>query len=161
MKENKQFNGFTPVIIFLIQTEQLRLKLQRKKINEAIGFKLYKINTNATELQKSYTEDQLTEVGSSGFHIEARQICQKFLLPVGKYIIIPSLFKKDKQMKFVLKIYQVENFYRETEELIDELDTILGFNKKYPKLEAKRLPKLQTSNRNLDKKISYWQEIDI
>ena len=149
------------MIILLFQTEQSRLKLQRKKVNESIGFKLYKINTNVTEQQKSFTEDQLAEVGSSGAHIESRQICQKFLLPVGKYIIIPSMVKKDKQMKFVLKIYQTENLYRETEELIDELDTILGFDKKYPKLEAKRLPKLQASNRNYEKKSSYMQEIDI
>ncbi len=149
------------MIILLIQTEQLLLKHKRKKVNEGIGFKLYRVNPNEKHQEKKFTKDQLTEVGSSGFHVESRQTCQKFLLPIGNYLIIPSVFNKDKEMKFVVKIYQTENLYQETEELIDELDSILGFNNRYPKLEPKRLPKLHMTNRSSQMKGGYMQEIDI
>lgn len=96
-----------PLIIFLIQTEKVKHLIKKSNPIESIGFKVYSIINEKT--QNKYTSDQLKEIGSSGNYFESRQICHKFLVEPGNYVVVPSLFRKDRESKFVLRIHMPEN----------------------------------------------------
>jgi len=44
-------------------------------------------------------------VGTNGAYLYQREVTKRFELPPGTYVIIPSLHKKNKRMKFVLRVY--------------------------------------------------------
>lgn len=107
-----------------MQTGQKQLKLERKK-SEPMGFRIYRLDPSEPD-QLVYHPDQMAEVESFVIYAEQRQICQKFFLPPGKYVIITSLKRKDIQMNFFLRISWPENLKEETENLLVELDALIG-----------------------------------
>lgn len=135
-----------------MQTEMQRMKIHDKKVNESLGFKLFRLIAKDPPLQNSFSQEHLEEIGCSGIHTESRQVCKKFLVPTGDYIIIPSMLKKDRPMKFFLRILQIENFYQTSREFIDELDSMIGFqNSIYTDVSSQ---KCEISSR-------YWREFDL
>ena len=121
---NPAFPEKVPIIIFFMQTGQKQTKPDIRK-NEEMGFKIYRVKPNEPE-QLIFHPDQLEETESSGIYTESRQICKKFYLRPGKYVIITSLKKKDIQQDFFLKISFPENLKAETENLLQELDALIG-----------------------------------
>lgn len=44
-------------------------------------------------------------MGASGPYLQQREVTRRFEFPPGAYVIIPSLLKKNKRMKFILRVY--------------------------------------------------------
>jgi hypothetical protein len=65
-----------------------------KKIkNSSIGKKSHRLD-----------ENDLTYVDSSGSYSIIREVCRRFRVDVGHYIIIPSTWYKDQESHFLLRI---------------------------------------------------------
>jgi hypothetical protein len=54
---------------------------------------------------QKFTDYELKKVGTSGAYLAQREVTKRVELPPGTYVIIPSLHKKNKRMKFVLRVY--------------------------------------------------------
>ena len=99
------------VVIHLMQTELLKRILLRKKKQEAISFSIYKVldkdglSKKRIEHGKRFEDHQLEEVGSMSIYMASRQVCRRFNLPPGDYVVIPSCFDSDVDMKYLLRIF--------------------------------------------------------
>lgn len=98
------------MIIDLMQTETVKRKLLKQKKEEALGFSVFKIKDesivkkNISE-NKKIKESQLESIASFGTYLYSRQVCRRFDLPPGEYVVIPSTFDKDVDMKFLMRIF--------------------------------------------------------
>lgn len=103
------------VIIDLMQCELVKRRLTRGRKEEAIAFTIYRVrdkdglSQHKIEKGKKFTEDQLEEVGTYGTYMFIRQVCKRFNLPAGDYVIIPSCFHKDVDMKYLMRVYTEGN----------------------------------------------------
>ncbi len=76
--------------------------------NEASYFSIYKIinpKVDNKSSNKKYLDKDLREVANSGTYLYQREVSKRFELPADEYVIIPSLFKMNVKMKFVLRMY--------------------------------------------------------
>ena len=93
-----------------MQTETVKRKLLKQKKEEALGFSVFKIKDesivkkNISE-NKKIKESQLESIASFGTYLYSRQVCRRFDLPPGEYVVIPSTFDKDVDMKFLMRIF--------------------------------------------------------
>ena len=103
-------NNDLSVVISLIQTESVRLRSEGKAPFEPICFRIYSIKndahgkpvpTNGSPIDFSLLE----EAGKMPIYLATREISKRFTLKPGNYVIIPSTFDKNKNMKFVLRVY--------------------------------------------------------
>ena len=99
------------LIIDLMQCDLTKRRLTREKKEEAIAFTIYRIKDkdgiakHRIEKAKKFLQDQLEEVGSYGTYMFLRQVCKRFSLPAGDYVIIPSCFHKDVEMKYLMRVF--------------------------------------------------------
>lgn len=99
------------LIIDLMQTETVKRKLLKsKKKEEALSYSVYRIKDQSIAQQyisenKKFSQSQLESVGTLPNYLYARQVCRRFDLPEGDYVVIPSTFDKDVDMKFLLRIF--------------------------------------------------------
>ncbi|CAF0712164.1 unnamed protein product [Brachionus calyciflorus] len=91
-------------IISLMQTDNLtkREKLGKLKgSREALGVHIYKFLENNQVLKDS----NIKFVDNTGLYIYKREINRKFELSPGVYLIIPTCFKKDVDMKYFIRFF--------------------------------------------------------
>jgi len=100
------------MVVSLLQTEQARKRLETdgtyQNSNEASYFSIYKIinpKVDNKSSNKKYLDKDLREVANSGTYLYQREVSKRFELPADEYVIIPSLFKMNVKMKFVLRMY--------------------------------------------------------
>jgi len=102
------------LIVEIMQKDKLKRRLTKvAPEEEALGFTIFKIkdaDAAASKLEngKKFTPKQMTEVGRIETYLIARQVCKRFNLPAGEYVIIPATFNKDVNMKFLMRVF-VEN----------------------------------------------------
>lgn len=105
------------LIISLIQTEQVRKRAETngsyENSNEPISFRIYQVSVKS--LVSRYSENQLTEVGNLNIYLAEKEVSKRFDLPPGDYVIIPSLFEKDKPMQFVLRLFMESSSHLSTD----------------------------------------------
>ncbi len=96
----------------MLQTEQAQKRLETdgsyQNSNEAIYFSIYKIINPKDDNKlsnKKYLDKDLREVANSDTYFYQREVSKRFELPADEYVIIPSLFKMNVKMKFVLRMY--------------------------------------------------------
>ena len=98
------------LIVFLMQTDDIvarRTETNGMYIgsNYAINFGLFKIKANVPE-GNAYTSEQLDKVGDAcESYLPHKSISARFNLEPGNYVIIPSMFDKDKAAKFLLRTF--------------------------------------------------------
>jgi len=107
--ENKKDDKCS-LIVEIMQLDTLKRRLTKAKPEEALAFAVYKIkNADAAskkiEHGKKFTENQLEEVGRIKTYLYQRQVCKRFNLPAGEYVIIPACFDKDVNLKFLLRLF--------------------------------------------------------
>ena len=105
------------VIISLLQTEQTR---KRRETNgtyessfEAMLFSVFSVKRPKKNSDKSkYSDRELTPLESitsgssnSPTYEFARDFTRRYELTPGQYIVMPSLFEKDSQMKYLLRLF--------------------------------------------------------
>lgn len=108
-------NKKTSIIVSMIQCEQSRLRDETdgtyEKSNEAIAFSIYKCVGSEANISKKFSsnpkfsERELDEVCASGAYVYMREKSRRFQLDPGYYIIIPSLFEKNRRMRFLLRVF--------------------------------------------------------
>lgn len=110
--KNKNYNRVS-MIVSLMQIEQVRKRSETdgtyENSNEGISFSIFSItdkNVNVKLINnQKFTDFELKKVGTSGPYLNQREITKRFDYPPGTYVIIPSLNKKNKRMKFLLRVY--------------------------------------------------------
>jgi hypothetical protein len=100
------------MVVSLLQTEQAQKRLETdgsyQNSNEAIYFSIYKVinpKDDNKSSNKKYLDKDLREVANSDTYFYQREVSKRFELPADEYVIIPSLFKMNVKMKFVLRMY--------------------------------------------------------
>lgn len=93
-------------------------KNTKKRHNEALAVNVFKIQDKIPQPNNGkYDPDNLVEMGSSCTYLFRREISKRFDLLPGKYVIVPSTFKKDIDLNFFLRIF-VESEELSSEELV-------------------------------------------
>jgi hypothetical protein len=147
------------VIISLMQTETLKLREQTGSYSgsrEALGFYIYKIKDEkaVTDKSKPIDPDNLNFADSSGTYIYQREISKRCDLLPGSYVIVPSCFKKDVAMKFLLRIFiegELENVQKSLKsfDLNTNIKETIQVNKNTKKLDEKRGDQKQDKIKNV------------
>ena len=100
-----------------MQTDQAKLRDETggkyENSNEALGFSIYSIKNELsdnviTNQKEKFTESELVERFSSGNYICKREVSRKFEMPAGTYVIIPSVYQKDKQLSYLVRVFVEE-----------------------------------------------------
>ncbi len=110
LKNNQ--DEFVSIIVSLMQTETLRLREKTGNFmgsREALGIHVYALteesNNSGGELTKKLNSSQMKYCDDNGIYMYQREISKRFDLKPGSYVIIPSCFKKDVAMKFLLRVF--------------------------------------------------------
>jgi hypothetical protein len=98
------------LIVEILQKDTIKRRLTGSKREEALAFAIFKVkdaDAAASKLEngKKFTSKQLTEVGRFTTYLYARQVCKRFNLPAGEYVIIPATFDKDVNLKFLMRVF--------------------------------------------------------
>lgn len=91
------------VMFSLMQTDSLRVREKIGKLKgsrEALGIQIYRLKNDL-----NLNESNLEFVANSGVYIFKREINKMFELNPAVYLVIPSCFKKDVSMKYLLRIF--------------------------------------------------------
>ena len=54
---------------------------------------------------QKFTDYELKKIGTSGPYLNQREVTKRFEFPPGTYVLIPSMYRKNKRMKFIQRIY--------------------------------------------------------
>ncbi|XP_071961866.1 calpain-9-like isoform X2 [Antedon mediterranea] len=105
-----KIEGGSTFIVSLMQKH--RRKQKRMGIdNLTIGFAIYELkskkNKNMEIMPKEFFLYNASKARSNTF-INTREICGRFTLPKGEYVIIPSTFNSNEEGDFVLRIYSLK-----------------------------------------------------
>lgn len=101
------------VIMSLVQTDTLPIREKIGKCKgsrEALGIAIYKIkNKEEIFINKSRIKTVRTSnlefFENTGVYLYKRHISKRFDLSSGAYVVIPSCYKKDVNMKYLLRIF--------------------------------------------------------
>ena len=93
-----------------MQTETLKLREQTGSYSNSrvsIGFYIYKIVDEKAVIDKSkpIPPANLNFIDSSGNYLYQREVSKRCDLLPGSYVIVPSCFKQDISMKFLLRVF--------------------------------------------------------
>ena len=110
LKPENDFDSNCSVIISLMQTESVRRRAEidgtYESSNEAISFEVYKIRADTRgERIKKFKPDELEKVFSRKSYINQRAITERMSFPIGDYVIIPSTFDGNVDLKFMLRVF--------------------------------------------------------
>jgi len=90
------------LIVSLMQKE--RRKKRREGLDMlTIGFCIYKIADNCGPLDMNFFKYNAS-AGRSAFS-NVREMCQRFRMPPGKYVIVPTTFKPHEEGDFLLRLF--------------------------------------------------------
>ena len=94
------------MIISLMQTEQIRKRLDNKGIfessNEAIAFSIHRPKKRKND--KKYSFNEMEEIQSTGVYLAQREVTKRIDLLAGSYIVRPSIFDPKSGLKFFLRV---------------------------------------------------------
>ena len=131
-------NSELSIVISLMQTESVRKRTetngQFEDSFEDLSFRIYEVKSGADELAK-YDSSQLTEVAKLPYYLAAREVTKRIRLRPGKYVIIPSLFEKNVNMKFLLRV-----FYESLDEMSRSANESLSGDQNKTKSSDLKLP---------------------
>ncbi|CAF0817426.1 unnamed protein product [Brachionus calyciflorus] len=105
--ENNQ-DDLVSIIVSLMQTDQCAKRLKSdatyENSNEPINCSVYKV-LDGVGSKKKYAYNDLEEIFSHPSYITQREITVKLDLQPGNYVFIPSLFDKDTEGNYVLRLF--------------------------------------------------------
>ena len=103
-------NQNVSVIISLLQTETVRKRQETdgsyENAFEALSFRIYSIRAGEKPDSKNrYAAQSLELVDKISSYIYQRDVTQRFDLKPNTYVLIPSLFDRNKNMKYILRYF--------------------------------------------------------
>ncbi|KAM7385785.1 hypothetical protein PAMP_001842 [Pampus punctatissimus] len=113
-------------LVGLMQKDGRRQRRFKRNL-ESIGFAIYKIpdqykGRSNVHLGPDVLLRQRSVARSSSF-INTREVCGRFKLPPGEYVIIPSTFEPHKNGSFVLRVFSEKQAASSTPQV--EIDTVI------------------------------------
>lgn len=100
------------VIISLLQkyTREKRKENNGQATEQHIQFRLFRVKNeqdaeNTKRMGKKLTSRQLEKCGVSGPYVNKREVTNRFRIPPGTYVVIPSCFDENVTGDFLLRIY--------------------------------------------------------
>uniref|UniRef100_A0A8C4RBN6 Calpain 9 n=1 Tax=Eptatretus burgeri TaxID=7764 RepID=A0A8C4RBN6_EPTBU len=106
-KEDEDPDDKTPGCSFIIALYQMKTRRRARHRNKTIGFSIYelpeKIQSYKGQLPKAFFARHRSSKRSS--FINMREICQRFKLKPGHYVIIPSTYKPSIEGRFLLRVF--------------------------------------------------------
>ncbi|XP_078129565.1 calpain-9 [Sander vitreus] len=91
------------VIIALMQKNRRKLRKEGMDL-ETIGFALYKASEDGGHLGKDFFRYNPSTARSKTY-INMREITERFELPPGKYVLVPTTFQPHKEADFIIRIF--------------------------------------------------------
>lgn len=105
--ENDQ-DDLVSIIVSLIHKDQVKRRLERdgsyENSNEPLNCSVYK-KKNGVGSKKKYIYSDLEEVYSGVFYLSQRELSFKLDLEPGEYVLIPSLFTKNLEGSYLLRVF--------------------------------------------------------
>uniref|UniRef100_UPI00358FB033 calpain-9-like isoform X2 n=1 Tax=Myxine glutinosa TaxID=7769 RepID=UPI00358FB033 len=97
----------TPGCSFIIALYQMKTRRRTRRRNSTIGFSIYelpgKLQSYKGQLPKAFFARHRSQKRSA--FINMREICQRFKLKPGHYVIIPSTYKPRHEGRFLLRVF--------------------------------------------------------
>ena len=144
------------VIISLLQTESARKRLENdgtyEKSMEAISYKIYSIRSGEKpDPNNKYSANSLEKIDQISSYYYQRDVTKRFELNPGTYVLIPSMFEKNKNMKFLLRyFYEAESSEVSSKPLVSDNKNNQAINDKNPK------PNQTPNEKTLSEKYDAW-----
>jgi len=73
--------------------------------NAPIAFSLFKIKCDFQMKTRRFSHKELTKIFNDSNYVGQRELSKRFDLEQGSYVLIPSLYEKDVNMKFFIRVY--------------------------------------------------------
>uniref|UniRef100_A0A673A9X8 Calpain 8 n=1 Tax=Sphaeramia orbicularis TaxID=375764 RepID=A0A673A9X8_9TELE len=93
------------VLIGLMQKDARKERRFGRDLN-TIGFSIYQVQQKYNSVLSALT----TSVARSPTFINLREVCGRFKLPPGEYVIIPSTFEPHRKGSFILRVFTEKEF---------------------------------------------------
>lgn len=143
------------VVIALMQKN--RRKLRKEGLDmETIGFAIYEAPDQVDHLGKDFFRCNGSKARSKSY-INMREVCERFSLPPGNYLLIPTTFQPHTEADFLIRVYsesKVEAIEMGSEITADLPDPPMPSRPEEETSEEKGLRKLFTQIAGSDEAIS-------
>ncbi|XP_026869541.2 calpain-9 [Electrophorus electricus] len=101
--EDADGDGQCNVLVALMQKNRRRLRKEGLDL-ETIGFAIYEAPNNEDHLEKEYFRFNPSKARSRTY-INLREVCERFSLPPGSYLLVPTTFQPHREADFILRIF--------------------------------------------------------
>uniref|UniRef100_A0A3Q4AIV7 Uncharacterized protein n=1 Tax=Mola mola TaxID=94237 RepID=A0A3Q4AIV7_MOLML len=115
-------------LVGLMQKDGRRKRRLNRKL-EPIGFAVYKVKGRSNVHIGPDVLLRQKAVAMSSTFINTREVCNRFKLPPGEYVIVPSTFEPHKNSSFLLRV-----FSEKQAEEVSESDVDPSFKRSFKKL---------------------------
>uniref|UniRef100_A0A8C9XB05 Calpain 2, (m/II) large subunit, like n=1 Tax=Sander lucioperca TaxID=283035 RepID=A0A8C9XB05_SANLU len=108
-------------LVGLIQKNRRRARKLGEDMH-TVGFAIYQVRHGNVHLNKNYFLRHASAARSETF-INLREVCSRFCLPPGEYLIVPSTFEPHKNGDFCVRVFSEKqaNFHGEVTESVSVL----------------------------------------
>lgn len=117
------------MIISLMTTDYKERRKQNKNF-APIAFELYKLAQSKTKVvnftftRQNFSARELKRIGkSSDNYVTEREICKRFIVTYGVYVIIPLIIDVTAETNYLLRVY-TENIKRDDDDDDDDFEEI-------------------------------------
>uniref|UniRef100_A0AAQ6AR24 Calpain 8 n=1 Tax=Amphiprion ocellaris TaxID=80972 RepID=A0AAQ6AR24_AMPOC len=102
------------VLIGLIQKDGRRERRFGRELN-TIGFSVYQVLKNTFQLQRHDVLLRSAPAVRSRTFINLREVCDRFKLPPGDFVIVPSTFEPHRRGSFILRVFTEKHAHSRSE----------------------------------------------
>uniref|UniRef100_A0AAR2JCP5 Calpain 9 n=1 Tax=Pygocentrus nattereri TaxID=42514 RepID=A0AAR2JCP5_PYGNA len=101
--EDADSDGQCSVIVALMQKNRRKLRKEGLDL-ETIGFTVYEAPNDEDHLGKDYFRFNASKARSRTY-INMREVSERFSLPPGSYLLVPTIFQPHKEADFAVRIF--------------------------------------------------------
>lgn len=104
-EDEEQEDGKKECTMVVALMQKNRRKLRKEgAVLQTIGFTIYQAESGADHLPKEFFRFHASRAKSKTY-VNLREICERFKLPPGEYIVVPTTFKPNDEAEFLVRIF--------------------------------------------------------
>ncbi|XP_069741148.1 calpain-9 [Narcine bancroftii] len=104
-EDEEQEDGKNECTVVVALMQKNRRKLRKEgAVLQTIGFAIYQAESGVDHLPKEFFRFHASQAKSKTY-INMREICGRFKLPPGEYVIIPTTFQPEEEADFLIRIF--------------------------------------------------------
>ncbi|XP_059838205.1 calpain-9 [Hypanus sabinus] len=104
-EDEEQEDGKNECTMVVALMQKNRRKLRKEGMTLlTIGFAIYQAESGVDHLPKEFFRFHASQAKSKTY-INLREICERFKLPPGEYVIIPTTFQPNEEADFLIRIF--------------------------------------------------------